>query len=202
MELAIDTASGALSVALIDGTTVVAEHHAVIGRGHAETIVDVVAQIVGTRGAGITGIVVGTGPGSFTGARIGIAAARAFGLGWGVPVAGVGSLALVAAGSFARDPAATIVVAVADAGSGHVYWQLFDRDGPLTAAASALASAIAPPPGATLAGTGPMPIAGHWPRSDVTHPRAADARWLPARARGAPEPVYLSRDLPGAGAAA
>ncbi len=202
MELAIDTASGALSVALIDGTAVVAEHHAVIGRGHAETIVTVVAQIVGPRGRDVTGIVVGTGPGSFTGARIGIAAARAFGLGWGVPVAGVGSLALVAAGSFARDPAATIVVAVADAGSGHVYWQAFDRDGPLTSAAVALATAVVPPPGATLAGTGLAHIAGSWPPSDVTHPRAADARWLPAGARGAPVPVYLSRDVAVAGATA
>lgn len=196
MELVIDTASGALSVALIDSGAVVADHHVVIGRGHAETIVGIIADLAGTRGADIAGIVVGVGPGSFTGVRIGIAAARALGLGWGVPVTGVGSLALVAAGSFAADPTATIVVAVADAGAGHVYWQVFDRDGPRTAAAPALATGVRPPPGAVLAGTGMALVGGDWPRTGVTHPRAADARWLPHAARGAPVPLYLSRDLP------
>jgi len=198
MELVIDTATGALSVALIDGAALIADHHVVIGRGHAETIVGIVADLVGTRGAKIDGIVVGVGPGSFTGVRIGIAAARALGLGWNIPVVGVGSLALIAAGSFASDPTIALVVAVADAGSGHVYWQVFDRAGPRTAATASPAAAVTPPPGAVLAGNGLAPAstapgAGDWPRSGPTHPHAADARWLPAAARGLPTPLYLGR---------
>ncbi len=190
MELVIDTASGALSVALIDGAALIAEHHDVIGRGHAETVVAVVARLVGDRGPAIRGIVVDIGPGSFTGVRIGIAAARALGLAWGVPVTGVGSLALVAAAAFALDPADT-VVAVADAGRGRVYWQVFGRGDGCAAGAPAAATAadVVVPPGAVVAGTGADAVAGR--RVAVTYPRAADARRLGPAARGAPLPLYL-----------
>ncbi len=191
MELVIDTASGALSVALIAGGEVVAEHHDVIGRGHAETVVAVVAALVGDRRPEIEGIVVDIGPGSFTGVRIGVAAARALGLAWGVPVAGVGSLALVAAAAFAVDAADT-VVAVADAGRGRVYWQVFARAGlrALAPPAGAEAAAVIVPPGAVLAGTAAALVPGR--RLGVAHPRAADARLLPPSARGTPLPLYLS----------
>ncbi len=175
MELVISTAGAAVSVALIDGDTLVAERHDLIGRGHAEAIVTTVAAVIGERGTSVTGIVVDTGPGSFTGVRIGVAAARALGLAWGVPVVGVGSLALVAAAFFAAGSADT-VVAVADAGRGRVYWQAFARAGvrPLGAAQAGLAAEV--PAGA---------------RADAVA-RAADARRLPATARGAPLPLYLA----------
>jgi tRNA threonylcarbamoyl adenosine modification protein YeaZ len=192
MELVIGTSSGALSVALIDGAALVAEHHDVIGRGHAETVVAVVARLVGPRGSAVHGIVVDVGPGSFTGVRIGIAAARALGLGWAVPVAGVGSLALVAAAAFALDPADT-VVAVADAGRGRVYWQVFTRDGgPADAAQASVAAAVVVPAGAILAGTAAAHVAGR--RVAIDHPRAADARWLDRAARTAPLPLYLGAE--------
>ncbi len=190
MELVIDTASGALSVALIAAGEVIAEHHDVIGRGHAETVVGVIAALVGGRGGAVTAIVVDIGPGSFTGVRIGVAAARALGLAWGVPVAGIGSLALVAAAAFAADPA-EIAVAVADAGRGRVYWQPFARDGvrPLAVATASDAAAVAVPPGAVLAGTAAGLVDGR--RLAITHPRAADAHLLPQAARGTPLPLYL-----------
>ncbi len=176
LELVIDTASGALSVALIDGPALVAEHHEEIGRGHAETVVAVIAAVVGAHRGAVGGIVVGVGPGSFTGARIGIAAARALGLAWGVPVVGVGSLALVAAGAFAAGTGDTVVV-VADAGRGRVYWQAFARGGRAVAEPAAGAAAdVVVPPGAV--------------KADAL-PRAADARFLVTAARGPAVPLYL-----------
>jgi tRNA threonylcarbamoyl adenosine modification protein YeaZ len=190
MELVIGTSSGALTVALIDGTALIAEHHDVIGRGHAETVVAVVAALVGDRGNAVRGIVVDVGPGSFTGVRIGVAAARALGLAWGVPVAGVGALALVAAAAFAEHPADT-VVAVADAGRGRVYWQVFTRGGgPVTAACAAAPAAVVVPAGAVVAGTGAASVTAPGPAAG--HPRAADARRLPRSARLAAVPLYLA----------
>ena len=190
MELVIGTSSGALSVALIDGAALVAEHHDVIGRGHAETIVAVVAALVGDRGPDIAGIIVDVGPGSFTGVRIGIAAARALGLAWDVPVTGVGSLALVAAAAFASDPADT-VVAVADAGRGRVYWQVFTRRGTAGAPQASSPGAVVVPAGAAVAGTGSA-LGGR--RIAVAEPRAADARRLDRAARGAALPLYLGAE--------
>lgn len=190
MELVIDTAGAALSVALIDGDALIAEHHEVIGRGHAETVVGVVARLVAGRGAEVRGILVDVGPGSFTGVRIGVAAARALGLAWDVPVAGVGALALVAAAAFALDPADS-VVAVADAGRGRVYWQRFDRAGGAAGPAEAsVPAAVVVPAGAVVAGSGAADVAGRIVA--VLHPRAADARRLALSARLAPLPLYLS----------
>jgi len=188
MELVIATA-GALSVALIDGAALVAEHHAEIGRGHAEAVVGVVARLID--GRDVHGILVDTGPGSFTGIRIGVAAARALGLAWDVPVAGVGDLALVAAAAFAVDPA-EIVVAVADAGRGRVYWQAFARDGvrPLSPPAAGIAADVVVAPGAAVAGTAAGLVACR--RIDVGAARAADARRLPPSARGPATPLYLA----------
>ena len=93
--LAIETAGTACSIALLDGDDIVAERHEVVGRGHAERLIPWIAELPG--GGHADRIVVGCGPGSFTGVRIGIAAARGLGLGWNVPVTGVSSLALVAA---------------------------------------------------------------------------------------------------------
>lgn len=192
MELVIGTSSGALSVALIDGAALVAERHEVIGRGHAETIVAVVADLIGDRGGAIRGIVVDVGPGSFTGVRIGIAAARAFALAWDVPVAGVGSLALVAAAAFA-DHSADTVVAVADAGRGRVYWQVFTRTGGAAGAAQVAApDAVVVPADAVVVGTGAVQVAG--PRGVAAHPRAADARRLVRGDRGVAMPVYLGAE--------
>ena len=95
LTLAIETAGLACSIALLDGEAVIAERHERVSRGHAERLIPWIAQLPG--GGRADRIIVGCGPGSFTGARIGIAAARGLGLGWGVPVTGVSSLVLVAA---------------------------------------------------------------------------------------------------------
>jgi len=96
MILAIDSASAACTAALLslDGE-LIAERHEEIGRGHAERLMPMVADLLGHHIP--TQILVGVGPGSFTGLRVAIAAAHGMAIGWSVPLCGFDSLALVAA---------------------------------------------------------------------------------------------------------
>ena len=96
MILAIDSASAACTAALLSGSgEVLAERHEVLGRGHAERLMPMVAELIGQHVP--TQILVGVGPGSFTGLRVAIAAAHGLAIGWSVPLSGFDSLALVAA---------------------------------------------------------------------------------------------------------
>lgn len=93
--LAIDSATEACSVALFDDGALAAGLFEVIGRGHAERLVPMIAELPGKGRA--QRIVISLGPGSFTGVRIGLAAARALGLAWQAEVLGYPTLGLVAA---------------------------------------------------------------------------------------------------------
>jgi tRNA threonylcarbamoyl adenosine modification protein YeaZ len=93
--LAIETASEACSVALYEGACIVARDHRVLGRGHAEQLVPMIASLPDKGSA--HRIVVSLGPGSFTGVRIGIATARALGFARDAEVHGYPTLALVSA---------------------------------------------------------------------------------------------------------
>ena len=123
MILAIDSASAACTAALLtrDGD-VIAERHEDIGRGHAERLMPMVAELLGERTA--TRILVGVGPGSFTGLRVAIAAAHGMAIGWSVPLSGFDSLALVAASAPGTGP-----VGVAMLG-GHGEWFVAQYDRP------------------------------------------------------------------------
>lgn len=100
--LAIETATEACSVALFEGSRLVAHDHRVLGRGHAERLVPMIEALPDKGKA--DRILVSLGPGSFTGVRIGIATARALGFAWGAQVLGYPTLALVAARSWQPDP--------------------------------------------------------------------------------------------------
>ncbi len=102
--LAIECATEACSAALFDGTTLRDGRYEVIGRGHAERLVPMIAELPAKGRA--ERIIVSLGPGSFTGVRIGLAAARALGIAWGAQVFGYPTLALVAAraGAAGADP--------------------------------------------------------------------------------------------------
>lgn len=126
LTLAISTASPALSLALFDGDNLVAHTHEIIGRGHAEALVPAIAALLGDRRA--AAIIVDIGPGSFTGIRIGIAAARALGLAWNVPVTGLSGTALVAARAFATTPGLASVTVHLDAGRGQIFRQTIAAD--------------------------------------------------------------------------
>ena len=123
--LVIDTATRACSVALFDDGRLAASHFEVIGRGHAERLLPLIANLP-DRGRSDK-IVVNAGPGSFTGIRVGVAAARALGFAWSVPVLGYGCLTLVAA--MARAGRALSVDVVMTGGHGEYFFQSFDEDG-------------------------------------------------------------------------
>jgi tRNA threonylcarbamoyl adenosine modification protein YeaZ len=138
--LAIETATEACSLALFDGDRLVAHEHRVLGRGHAEYLVPMIAALPGRGRA--EHILVSLGPGSFTGVRIGIATARALGFAWRAAVMGYPTLALVAQGALADRGAPSVGVAMTG-GHGEWYVQRFGGDGRPLATHASLAPAAA-----------------------------------------------------------
>lgn len=120
--LAIDCATEACSLALFEDGSLLDARHEILGRGHAEQLVPLIASLPDKGRAGE--IRVSLGPGSFTGVRIGLAAARALGLAWGARVRGYPTLALVAATARRQRPGP---VRVCMAG-GHGEWFVQDFD--------------------------------------------------------------------------
>jgi tRNA threonylcarbamoyladenosine biosynthesis protein TsaB len=181
--LALSTSSPALSIALVDGADVLARHHELIGRGHAERLVPQVQALLAGRVP--QRIIVDVGPGSYTGIRIGIAGARALGLAWGVPVHGVSALSLVAAQAFAADAGLAALWALIDAGRAQVAGALMARD--LVAAGHGLLAQPAAD-GLALAGAG----AALWglPHVHGDHPGAAFAGLVPDAALLPPQALY------------
>lgn len=124
--LAIECATEACSVALFEDETPVAHDHRVLGRGHAERLVPMIAALPDRGRAGR--ILVSLGPGSFTGVRIGIATARALGYAWGAEVVGYPTLALIAAMVRAEHPGEPVDVCTTG-GHGEWFVQQFDAEG-------------------------------------------------------------------------
>lgn len=121
MILAIDTSTAACTAALFDGGgACVAKRDELIGRGHAERLAPMLAELLEGRNA--EAVLVGVGPGSFTGIRVGIAAAHGLAIGWGAPLSGMSSLALIAAAAGAD---ATVAAAMIG-GHGELFVQQFD----------------------------------------------------------------------------
>ena len=191
MILAIDSSSAACTAALLtaDGD-LIAERHEELGRGHAERLVPMIAELLD--GHIPTQILVGVGPGSFTGLRVAIAAAHGMAIGWSVPLCGFDSLALAAAGSPGEGP-----IAVAMLG-GHGEWFVaqYARPGldPTVVTASlppgAAARRIDSPLVVGSAAEALVELRGHG--SALAHlPRAAHVLRLPAALRSLdPRPVY------------
>lgn len=191
--LVIDTATEACSVALFRADALIAAEHAVLGRGHAERLVPMIADLP-DRGRA-TAILVNCGPGSFTGVRVGLAAARALGLAWGVPVSGYSTHKLVAAMALEAHPDAAAVDVVMTGGHGEYFVQSFARD------ATASGPLVSLPPDAAREACTHDLVAGSMAEALVATrghgtalallPDARRAMLLPAAARGlAAEPVY------------
>ena len=187
--LVIDTATAACSVALIEGDVVVGAIHRVVGRGHAERLVPMIAELPG--GGRADTVLVDCGPGSFTGVRVGLAAAIGLGIGWGVPVHGYSSTALIAAAAFADRPDWTTLAVVLEGGHGELFMQGFDR---LLTPTGALASLTPEAVVAALAGRPAIGSGARFlPDSTATDmlPDAARAILLPDHARTLPaKPIY------------
>src|SRR5947208_111524 len=121
MILAFDTSSAACTAALFDdGGACLASKDEQIGRGHSERLVPMLAELLDGRAA--NRIVVGVGPGSFTGIRVAIAAAHGLAIGWGAELLGMSSLALLAAGNATSGEIASAVIG----GDGELFVQQFD----------------------------------------------------------------------------
>lgn len=123
--LVIESATEACSAALFEGGVLIAGSYEVLGRGHAERLVPMISELPEKGRAGR--IVVSLGPGSFTGVRIGLAAARALGLAWQAEVLGHPTLALVAA--MARENHPGPVTVCMTGGHGEWFVQDFGGDG-------------------------------------------------------------------------
>ena len=125
--LVIDTATRACSVALFDGHNLASAKHEVIGRGHAERLLPLIAALPDSGKA--NQIFVNVGPGSFTGIRVGVATAKALGLAWHIDVQGYGCLTLVAAMARAQMPSPLPVDVIMTGGHGEYFFEAFGADG-------------------------------------------------------------------------
>ncbi|WP_310534355.1 tRNA (adenosine(37)-N6)-threonylcarbamoyltransferase complex dimerization subunit type 1 TsaB [Novosphingobium sp.] len=149
--LVIDCATEACSVALFEGGALVAGDWHLLGRGHAEALVPMIAALPDKGRA--DRIAVSLGPGSFTGLRVGLAAARALGLAWKCPVLGYPTLSLVAAQALDASKAEEVLVCMTG-GHGEWFVQGFDRNLVTTAPLASLPPAeAAAAPQVLVAGT-------------------------------------------------
>lgn len=129
LTLALDTANDRIAVALAGEGKAVARSE-VVSRGHAERLfplIDDVLAVADAKMESVARIAVNVGPGSFTGIRIAVAAARGLGLALGIPVVGVDALRLTAASL--EEPADGPVLSAIDARRGEVYAALYSANG-------------------------------------------------------------------------
>ena len=189
--LAIETASEACSIALFEGDDMLAHDHRIIGRGHAEALVPMIAALP-DKGRSDR-ILVSLGPGSFTGVRIGLATARALGFAWGAEVLGFPTLALIAAQALAVRPGSGVTVCT---NGGHGEWFLadFGADGLALTAVTSLSpeAARARPNAALVAGNRAAPLAEGTDAAvlDLLPDAGAVTRLGPALLTPALSPIY------------
>lgn len=129
--LGLDTSTEACSVALLAEGSVIAQRFEHRERGHAERLVPMVLEVMREAGRGfesLDAIAVTIGPGSFTGVRVGLAAARGFALASGRPLIGLGTLDVLATAVPPAERDGRAVLAVLTALPGHVYAQAFEGD--------------------------------------------------------------------------
>jgi tRNA threonylcarbamoyl adenosine modification protein YeaZ/ribosomal-protein-alanine acetyltransferase len=201
--LSLDTAMAACSAAVVDTDHAVplAQAYEAMERGHAEALPPMVAEVMRSAGldfSQIGRIAVTTGPGTFTGVRIGLSFARGLGLARGIPVIGIDSLTAIAANETAAAP----LLVVSDARNNEVYAAIFDENrksvaGPKITTPAMAAEKLAA--NARVIGTAARAAVAGSGRSDLIMSTAGD---LPVAAQfarlaagavasGMPTPLYL-----------
>jgi len=189
--LALDTSTPACTAALFaaDGT-LFARADEVIERGHAERLAPMIADLLD--GHVPASILVGVGPGSFTGLRIGVACAHGMAIGWDIPIHGMDSLALIAAGAPGDGP---VAVAVAG-GHGELFVAQYRRPGlkligQVANLTPALAAKVIDAPLVVGNGAAALIAARGSGEAIALLPSAANALALPKSLRGlAASPIY------------
>jgi tRNA threonylcarbamoyladenosine biosynthesis protein TsaB len=209
--LAIDTALGACAAAVLDSRAgaILASESESMTRGHAEALMPLIARVMDAgrcEFADLDRVAVTVGPGSFTGLRVGIAAARGIALAAGKPAIGLSTLSALAAPHVAARSDQVILAAV-DARNEQVYFQVFAPNGTTMVTprldrirAAVLSVPIGP---AVITGSAAELVAAHWPTRSIMpriDPNAApDIGWVArlgaaAQEQGAPpKPLYLRR---------
>ncbi len=203
--LAIDTALGYCAAAVLDteSKTLRAEEALAMQRGHAEALMPLIGRVMDQFGSGfgaLDRIAATTGPGSFTGLRVGISAARGLALAAAKPVIGVSTLSVYAA-PLVNEKAESPIIAAIDARHDHVYYQVFSGSG-----ATLIKPAVVPVDEAIrasrfgsprLAGNAAKILADRWP-DHAAPPLAVDAQpgpdiswvaWIAAAANPASAPA-------------
>jgi tRNA threonylcarbamoyladenosine biosynthesis protein TsaB len=205
--LAIDTALEACAAGIIElPDRVLAQESAAMARGHAEALMPLIARVMdlaGLRFADLDRIAVTVGPGSFTGLRVGIAAARGIALASGKPAVGVSTLAAFASPYLSAGEKQPVVAAV-DARHDQVYFEMFGPGGRIlvTPRLIPVRDAVRAASGAAvLTGSAAGILAEAWP--EAASPPAVERQGAPqiasiARlgaaadaARALPKPLYL-----------
>ena len=199
--LAIDTALAACAAAVFDtdGARILAIESLAMARGHAEALMPLLARVMDHADIGFSEldrIAVTVGPGSFTGLRVGIAAARGLALASGKEAVGIPTLLPYAAPHIANADGAPIVAAI-DARHDSVYLQVFAVNGqslagPHIAGISDAVRAVAGAP-VRIVGSGAPLVAAAWP-TDGPAPLLVDAgdapgiEWVARLGAAAPKP--------------
>jgi tRNA threonylcarbamoyladenosine biosynthesis protein TsaB len=208
--LAIDCALDACSAAVLDSDpgTIIASQTRIMVRGHAEALMPLIARVMNEAEVEfkeLDRIAVTVGPGSFTGLRVGISAARGIALAAAKPAIGLTTLAGLAAPHIAEDDITPVVAAV-DARHDHVYMQVFGPGGRALLAPrvahlrEAVRAAISGP--ARIVGSAAYLVARLWPRGEpppalVDQRGAPDIAWIArlgaaaSHTEGPPKPLYL-----------
>jgi tRNA threonylcarbamoyladenosine biosynthesis protein TsaB len=188
--LALDTALDRTAVALSDGRRLRVWRAEGMERGHAERLFPMMAEVVAEAGRAlgdVDRIAVTIGPGSFTGVRVALAAARALALALDIPAVGVDTLRALAGSR--SEPSAGPVLAAIDARRGEIYAALYDADGavlvpPFVADAETVLSRIGDR-AAMIVGSGAAVLAHH---AAVTGRRVP-----PLEPLAGPDPLVLAR---------
>ncbi len=184
--LAIDTALEACAAGVLDTDAgkLIAQESQAMKRGHAEALMPLVARVIKVSGAGfaeLDRVAVTTGPGSFTGLRVGLSAARGIALAAGKPVVGVTTLTAYAAPVVNKGDEHPVISAI-DARHGHVYLQVVAGNGSsllwprLASIEEALEAGRFGAP--HLVGNAARILAERWP-TDAPPPVQIDARPAP-----------------------
>lgn len=191
--LAIDTALNACAAGVLDTETgeLLASESIEMARGHAETLLPLIDRVMSrTEGSfeGLSRIAVTVGPGSYTGLRVGISAARAIGLASGHPVVGVTTLSALLAPLITAE-AHGLMAAAIDARHGQVYFQ----------AVSATGRGVVPPSLMSIRdavrqiGAGPAVLVGSGAPMIATTARAQSIEILDVEAPSAPDITWVAQ---------
>jgi tRNA threonylcarbamoyladenosine biosynthesis protein TsaB len=184
--LAIDTALDACAAGVLDTDAgkLIAHESQAMKRGHAEALMPLISRVIEQSGitfASLDRIAVTTGPGSFTGLRVGLSAARGIALAAGKPVVGLTTLTAYAAPIVSQNAERPVISAI-DARHDHVYFQLVAGDGSqlVRPRVAAIDEAIAASQfGAPhLVGNAANILAERWPK-DGEQPVAVDTQAAP-----------------------